>query len=224
MQVMYQKWDPLSPACTFQHYFYNQVPEASAPYYAPGPDEDEKKWEQALKDRPSPGSIPVLAQGPLAVGRRLETQTKFLRAIRSRLHELDNTLSKRMQVHDLEYSVRAQEARRKHVVLSRRCLSLATKVQVLRNRGYALNTTEEQLRVKFMQLEKVAFEPLLNGRQEEIWARMSVVRQRAQMLQTETEKLGKQVNASSEALLDDEQMKRIERVSHSGRYHLAGHG
>lgn len=212
---MYEKWDPSSPACAFQHYFYNQVPEESAPYYAPGPGEDEKKWEEALKERPSPGSIPVLARGPLAVGRRLETQATWVRGIQTRLHELNDILSKRMQVHDLEYSVRAQEARRKHVALSRRCLSLATKVQVLRNRGYALDSTEEQLRVKLVQLEKVAFDPMLSGRQEEVWARMSVVRQRAQMLQSETEKLGKQVNTSTEELLDDEQMKRIERVSHS---------
>jgi hypothetical protein len=33
------------------------------------------------------------------------------------------------------------------------------------------------------------------------------------MLQTETEKLGKEVNSSTEELIDDEQMKRVERVS-----------
>jgi nuclear pore complex protein Nup54 len=214
MQTLFEKWDPSSSSCSFQHYFYNHVGEEQAPYYAPAPGEDEAKWEEALKKKPSPGSIPVLARGPLALGRRLEIQAMWVRGIQSRLHELNDVLTRRLQEHDLQYSVRAAEARRKHVVLSRRCLSLATKVQVLRNRGYALDGTEEQLRAKLQKLEQLAFDPMVSGRQEEIWARMSVLRERAQLLKTETDKLAKDVSGSNaDGPLDEDQMKRVEKVS-----------
>jgi nuclear pore complex protein Nup54 len=214
MQVLYEKWDPNSPSCVFQRYFYNQVGENTAPYYAPGPHEDEKKWEEALKNKPNAGAIPVLAIGPMQLGKRLEVQAVWVRGLQTRLHELNEILTKRLQAHDLQYSVRAQEARRRHVVLSRRCLSLATKLQVLRNRGYALDGTEEELRLKLIQLEKVAFDPMLSGRQEEIWARMSVLRDRAQLLKTETERLSKEAQASGENPIDEEQMKRVEKVGY----------
>ena len=218
MQVLLEKWDPSSSSCVFQHYFYNQVGEDRAPYYAPGPNEDEKKWEEALKTKPNPGAIPVLAVGPLQVGRRLEVQAVWARGIQTRLHQLNDVLTKRLQAHDLQYSVRAQEARRKHVVLSRRCLALATKVQVLRNRGYALDGAEEQIRMKLTQLEKIAFDPMLSGRQEEIWAKMSVLRDRAQLLKAETEKLAKEMQASGDNGIDEEQMKRVEKVSMSSAF------
>jgi nuclear pore complex protein Nup54 len=212
MQSIYEKWDPSSPACAFQYYFYNQVPEERAPFYAPGPEEDGQKWEEALKKKPSPGSIPVLAKGPLAVGRRLEVQAVCVRAVQTRLHEINETLNKLLQSHELQFSVRTQEARRKHIALSRRCLALASKVQVLRNRGYNLDSTEEKLRVKLLDLDKSAFDPMLSGRQEEIWARMSVLRERAQILKTEAEGLAKEASAASENPLDEESMKKVEKV------------
>jgi nuclear pore complex protein Nup54 len=213
METLIGKWNPQSPSCAFQHYFYNQVTEEQAPYFAPGPNEDEKKWEEALKDKPTPGSIPVLARGPLEVGKRLEVQALCLRGIQLKLHELNDVLTKRLQAHDLQYSVRAAEARRKHIVLSRRTLALATKVQVLRNKGYTLDTNEEQLKAKINGLWDEAFDPVFSGRQEEIWARLSVLRERAGQLQKEAEDLSKQIDSSKDSSLDPEQMKKVEKVS-----------
>jgi nuclear pore complex protein Nup54 len=212
MQNIYEKWEPSSSTCVFQHYFYNQVPEERAPFYAPSPEDDGQKWEEALKKKPSPGSIPVLAKGPLAVGRRLEIQAAVVRAIQTRLHEINEILNKLLQMHDLKFSVRIQETRRRHVALGRRCLSLASKVQVLRNRGYNLDSAEEKLLMKLLELNKTAFDPMLSGRQEEIWARMSVLRERAQILKNETEGLAKEVKPTSENPLDEESMRKVEKV------------
>jgi nuclear pore complex protein Nup54 len=212
MEVLFEKWNPSTPACVFQHYFYNTVGEDRAPFYSPGAGEDEKKWEDALKKKPSAGAVPVLAVGPHAVGQRLEIQAVWARALQTRLHELNEILTKILQAHDLQYSVRSQEARRKHAVLSRRCLALATKVQVLRNRGYALDGVEEQLRTKLSELEKTAFDPMLSGRQEEIWAKMNVLRDRAQLLKNETDRLSKDTRDSNQNPLDADQMKKVEKV------------
>jgi nuclear pore complex protein Nup54 len=212
MKSIYEKWEPSSPTCAFQHYFYNQVPEERAPFYAPSPEDDGQKWEEALKKKPTAGSIPVLAKGPLAVGRRLEIQAAVVRAVQARLHEINQILGRLLQAHELRFSVRVDEARRRHVALGRRCLSLAAKVQVLRNRGYNLDGAEEKLLAKLSELNRGAFDPMLSGRQEEIWARMSVLRERAQVLKRETDGLAKDVKAAGENPLDDESMKKVQKV------------
>lgn len=80
--------------------------------------------------------------------------------------------------------------------------------------GFCHGWTEEALKLKLQQLEKLAFDPKVSGRQEEIWARMSVIRERAQLLKTETDKLANDASASGgEGPLDEEQMKKVEKVS-----------
>ena len=208
METILKKWAPESNECAFQHYFYNSVTPETVPYYAPGPGEDEKKWEEALSKKPSEGSIPVLGKGFAAIGERLKIQVQAVTMLQVRLHEINNSLTAMMQQHDLVISVRAADARRKHTALSQRCLSLAAKVQVLRNRGYAMDSMEEELKKKLMQLEKGVFDPALSGRQEEIWARMVGMRERTRLLQEESEKIA---NGEDEGL-DDEAVKRTKKV------------
>jgi nuclear pore complex protein Nup54 len=76
-----------------------------------------------------------------------------------------------------------------------------------------MDGAEEALKVKLQKLEKLAFDPMVSGRQEEIWARMGVLRERAQLLKTETDKLAKDAAAAGgEGSLDEEQMKKVEKV------------
>jgi len=113
----------------------------------------------------------------------------------------------------LNVASRISEARRKHVVFTQRILALATKVQILRNRGYVMDQQEEELKKKLVELEKKTFDPVLGGRQEEIWARMSGVRERARILQEETEKLGKTIDQQQNGeLLTDEDQKALEKL------------
>lgn len=209
-----EKWSPESPNCVFQHYFYNSVDPKLIPYYGPAPGEDEKKWEEALAKKPSEGSIPTLAKGFAAVGNRMEFATKAVEQLQRRMHEINNSLTANMQNHELKITVRAAEARRRHTTLSQRCLALATKVQVLRNRGYQMDSAEEALKLKLAQLEKSAYDPVLNGRQEEIWARLSELRERAMLLQEESEKLGKAAKGDQEGAIDEDTMKAIKKVKY----------
>lgn len=130
-----------------------------------------------------------------------------------RVNEINESLRQRIEDHDLKFTVRTMEARRKHIALSRRTLALATKVQVLRNRGYALDGAEEELKTKLSKLQQTVQDPVLSGRQEELWARMTVVRERAGMLKEETEKLGKLAGGGQDVeLLDEETMGRVKKV------------
>ncbi|TVY41983.1 Nucleoporin [Lachnellula occidentalis] len=185
-----QKWDIGSPNCVFQHYFYNKVDENMAPFYKPGPTEDPKAWDEALSKKPGPGFIPVLCVGFEQLGKRIELQQRNLAHYNARLHEINNSLSLMLSNHDTKTSIRAMDARRRHVQLKQRCLALATKVQILRNRGYALGSDEEDLKTKLQALERGVTDPGLGARGEEIWARMLTVQERAKLLKAEIEKSG----------------------------------
>ena len=210
------KWHPNSPTSVFQHYFYQHVGTDRAPYFGVPDNEDPVKWEEALKNKPADGCIPVIARGfgEEGIAGRIKIQDAAVKALYERVREIDASLATRIEEHDLKFTVRVQEARRRHVALSRRCLALATKVQVLRNRGYALDASEEELKAKLAKLEKETFDPVVGGRQEELWARMTVVRERARMLKEETERFGKTAGEIEEAAgIDEGTMEKIRQVS-----------
>jgi nuclear pore complex protein Nup54 len=179
-----------------------------APYYRPHPNEDPKAWEEALSKKPGPGFVPVLCTGFAQMGERIKTQQRNLANFNARLHEINNALSTMLQNHDTKTSIRAMDARRKHVVLKQRCLALATKVQVLRNRGYAMDGDEGDLRTKLLALDRGVNDPGLGARGEEIWARMLTVQERAKLLRSEIEKSG----GESLDVLDEELDRRARKV------------
>ncbi|KAG9231569.1 nucleoporin complex subunit 54-domain-containing protein [Amylocarpus encephaloides] len=202
------KWDTSSPNCAFQHYFYNRVDDNMVPFYKPGPSENAKAWDEALSNKPGPGFIPVLCVGFAQLGERIKTQQRNLANYNARLHEINNSLSNMLQSHDTKTSIRAMDARRKHVVLKQRCLALATKVQVLRNRGYAMGGDEEDLKTKLQALERGVSDPGLGARGEEIWARMLTVQERAKLLKAEIGKSGSDIPEG----LDEEMTRQAKKI------------
>ena len=212
IELAFSKWNPQSTLSLFHTYLYNSVPPESAPFYGPTPQDDETKWEEALSKKPSPGAIPVLVKGFEQIGQRMEMQSQSLQVLRGRLHEINDGLNSLLQKHDLQISVRAAECRRRHITLSHQCLRLAAKTQVLRNRGYAMDSAEEELRQKLLLLERNVFDPALTGRGEEIWARMVSVRERGRQLQREFEKSGRGLSQHKEQVIDEEVMRRAKKV------------
>ena len=214
MAIINDKWDSKTPACAFEHYFYNAVDPDKVPFYGPQAHEDERKWDEALSKKPSPNSIPVLARGFEDIVARIEYQNLAVSALQTRLHEINTSLGLIKQAHELDREKRINEAKRKHIIFTQRTLALATKVQILRNRGYDMDQAEEGLKKKLLELERKTFDPVLGGRQEEIWARMSGVRERARILQEETERLGKTVESQQNGeLLSEDDQKALEKVN-----------
>ena len=212
MEVAFAKWNPQSPSSLFQTYLYNYVAPEHAPFYAPSAQDNEVKWEEALRKKPTPGSIPVIVKGFEQLGRRAVLQNSCLSILQGRLHEINDGLTELLRKHDLQISIRAAECRRKHSRISEQCLRLATKVQVLRNRGYAMDSTEEELKEKLLKLQRDVFDPALNGRGEEIWARMVGVRERGRQLQREFERADRTTGDDQETGMDEEVMKRAKKV------------
>lgn len=211
IEIVKNKWDTGSRASPFRTYLYNHVGD-QAPFYQPTAEDDETKWEEALRERPGSGYVPVLVRGFWELGKRAQRQKDFLTMAQTRLHEIYNCLTDLLSRHDLKISVKIADCRRKHLVLSKRCLALAAKTQVLRNRGYAMDEAEEELKKKLAQLERSVFNPSLNGRAEEIWARMLAIREHSKRLQAEMEKAGASTAAQGEEELDENTMKTAKKV------------
>ncbi|KAE8391840.1 nucleoporin complex subunit 54-domain-containing protein [Aspergillus alliaceus] len=210
--IVKDKWDSGSRNSPFRAYLYNNVGEDAAPFYQPGPDDDETNWEEALRKRPAPGYVPVIVRGFFELGKRAQRQKDFLTMMQTRLHEINNCLTELLSRHDLKISVRIADCRRKHLVLSKRCLALAAKTQILRNRGYAMDDAEEELKKKLALLERSVFDPSLNGREEEIWARMLAIREHSKRLQLEMEKAGPSAASQADDELDEQTMKTAKKI------------
>jgi nuclear pore complex protein Nup54 len=190
MKVITEKWDPTNPSCAFKTYLYNKVDEHTVPLYGPGPNEDPKEWEEALQHKPAPNYIPVLCAGFPSIIARVTLQRRVIVEFNSKLHAINASLDALLSRHDLEHTVRAFNARRRHAELSRRCLVLAARVQVLRNRGYAMSGDEDELRQKLARIDKGVQDPALGARMEELWSRLIILRGYADGLKDEINKPG----------------------------------
>lgn len=190
MQLIAEKWHPGHPSCAFKTYFYNKVDESLIPFYQPTQQDDPKEWEEALQNKPAPGFMPALCTGFAGMAERLKVQRRAVGEFNARLHEVNGSLDAILSRHDLEMSVRAVNARRRHAVLRGRALALAAKVQVLRNRGYALGPDEDDLRTRLQEMERRMQDPALSARMEELWSRLIVLRGYADSLKVEINKRG----------------------------------
>lgn len=217
--IVKDKWDAQIRSSPFRAYLYNHVGDENAPFFQPGFEDDETKWEEALRQRPGSGYVPVLIKGFIDLGKRAQRQKDFLAMLQTRLHEINNCLTDLLSRHDLKISVKVADARRKHIVLSKRCLALAAKTQMLRNRGYAMDDAEEELKKKLAQLERSVFDPSLVGRGEEIWARMLAIQEHSKRLQAEMDRAGANMTNNAEDEIDEQTMKTAKKVrSHPSHF------
>lgn len=172
-------WDPTSPNCAFQFYFYNRIPLDDIPYYQMPQGQSPEKWDKAVAERPYKSSVPVLAVGFTDLQKRTKQQEQQVGVYRVRMHEVNNKLDELTNKHDLVTTVKIAEMRARHQRLVNRTVALAAVTQVLRNRGYVLKPEEEVLRKNLVQLNDKVTDPAVFGRINEIWARMSVLREQA---------------------------------------------
>ena len=77
-----------------------------------------------------------------------------------------------------------------------------------------MDNAEEELGAKLKALEREVFDPSLNGREQEIWARMLGIRERGKKLKAEMEKLGLAAR-NEDAVLDEETVQIAKKVRSS---------
>ncbi|KAI0017926.1 nucleoporin complex subunit 54-domain-containing protein [Xylariomycetidae sp. FL0641] len=211
MESLLARWDPANPNTAFKYYFYNKVDQSRIPFYQPGPNEDPREWEQAVHDKPAPGYMPALGTGFRALSERLLMQKSVLSNYRQALHAINASLDAILSQNDLQISVRAVNARRRHGILRQRCLVLASKVQVLRNKGYSLDKEEDELKMKLEKLDNDLSDPALSARTEELWTRLISLKGYADNLRIEIERrgseqregLGEEAESKAKKILED---------------------
>lgn len=218
MAVIKDKWDCNNTASPLRQYLYNKVDnEEEVVMYQPGPDEDPQKWEEAVDKRPSPTAVPVMVKGFWELGKRAQLQRQGTANCNLRLREINDSLDAQLQRHSQVFTPRISECRRRHTVTRQRTLALAAKIQILRNRGYAMDNAEEELKEKLQKLEREVFDPSLNGREQEIWARMLGIRERGKRLKAEMDKVSPIANGE-EPVLDEETIVTAKKVRASNRH------
>ncbi|KAI7890413.1 nucleoporin complex subunit 54-domain-containing protein [Mucor mucedo] len=138
-------FDPTSPLCQFRHYFYNMVPTNEAHLYVRPQNQDENLWNEAVRKNPDPTClVPVLAVGFDDILKRIEIQSKQVEIHQETLKETANRLATVQRQYDLSTLVRLEEHKRRHANLAQRLLRLLRYSQVLRYKGFPLNSDEEQ--------------------------------------------------------------------------------
>jgi nuclear pore complex protein Nup54 len=209
MRTVAEKWDPANPNCAFKHYFYNKVDESTIPFYKPQPGENAREWEEALERKPAPGFMPVLCPGFQALSDRLMTQGRAVGEFSARLHQVNASLDALLARHELQTDVRAAAAQRRHAALGARVLALAGRVQVLRNRGYALGGDEDELQERLNALGRDVHDPAVGAREEELWSRLIGLKAWGEQLAKDMEKPSR----GDVGEIDDEVEGRAKKVS-----------
>jgi nuclear pore complex protein Nup54 len=217
MNIVKNKWDPTSLSSPLRTYLYQHVEsETDALQYRPGPGEDEDKWEEAVASRPGPLWVPLLVQGFFQLGRKAQIQMEAIQRCNMMLQEINTLLDVQLDRHRQNVATRLEECRRRQAATAQRTLALAVKVQILRNRGYVMDNAEEELKAKLENLQREVFDPSLNAREQEIWARMIGIRERAKRLKLEMEKIAPTAHANKDdPTLDEETIKAAKKVSDS---------
>lgn len=212
MRMIQEKWDPANPASPLRTYIYQHVhDEKEALQYRPGPGEDPEKWEQAVQTRPGPAWVPLHICSFYDLGKKAQIQQEAIAKCNMILHEINNSLDLQLEAHRTKYSARLAECRRRHKIISQRTLTLAAKVQMLKNRGYVMDNAEEELKAKLLTLEREILDPSINAREQEVWARMLGIRERSRRLKMEMEKL-QPVAEDESPLLDDDTIRAAKKV------------
>ena len=116
--------------------------------------------------------MPVFCPGFQALSDRLKTQGRAVGEFSTRLHQVNASLDALLARHELQTDVRAAAAQRRHAALGARVLALAGRVQVLRNRGYALGSDEDELQERLNALSREVHDPAVGAREEELWSRL----------------------------------------------------
>lgn len=221
-----EAWNPNSPQCRFQHYFYNLVDPNQASLYGRPPNAtNESLWQRAVRDNPDPTClVPVLALGFDALHMRVEAQTQQAAAQQEKLRELEKRLASLKAVHNDNNMARIQRAVSQNTQISHRLLKLIQHLHLLipAVRSSTIRPEEEALRVALEEIEEEVRRPggtsKMRGKINELWALVGAVnaaRERGQ-------KVG--VDGPTEwTVVDEEGLKQIAQIladQHAGLEHL----
>ncbi|KAG9103440.1 hypothetical protein FRC06_010746 [Ceratobasidium sp. 370] len=170
-------WDPASPTCRFQYYFYNLVDQPQN-YGRPANAINEALWKRAVSENPNPERlVPALALGFDDLKKRVASQQTQSTAHLAALAALRTRLTELTQKHAESHTTRLARAAQQHTELARRVRQLARQLHMLipSVRRSALGPDEDELRRRLGALEEGAGMARMGARMNELWAAVGSV-------------------------------------------------
>ncbi|KAF8128611.1 nucleoporin complex subunit 54-domain-containing protein [Boletus edulis] len=221
-----EAWNPYSPLCRFQHYFYNLVDPALVSQYGRPPNAtNEAFWQSAVRENPDPSCmVPVLAVGFDALNARVEAQSAQATAQQEKLKELKKRLQALTATHADTTLSRLHRALSQHTQLSQRLLGLVQHLHLLipAVRSSSIRPEEEALRVALEEMEEDLRRPggmsKMRSKLNELWALVGAInaaRERGKKAGSE--------GAVEWTVVDEEGLKQIMQIlsdQQAGLQHL----
>ncbi|KAL7284788.1 hypothetical protein ACG7TL_002095 [Trametes sanguinea] len=178
-----QAWNPNSPQCRFQHYFYNLVDPSQVHLYGRPPNAfNDALWQKAIRENPDPSCfVPVIATGFEDLQKRVEAQTQQAAAHQEKLKELQQRISALTQRHQLSNASRLHRASALQTQLTHRVIKLVQHLHLLipALRSSALRPEEEALRTALEEIDEEVRRPggtgRIRGKLNELWALVGAV-------------------------------------------------
>lgn len=183
IQSIQAAWDPSSPQCRFQHYFYNLVDPSQVHLYGrPSNATNDALWQRAVNENPDASChVPVIASGFEDLQKRVEAQTQQATEQQQKIKDLQARISNLVQRHQLSNASRLQRAATLQTQLTHRVLKLVQHLHLLipALRSSALRPEEEALRTALEEIDEEVRRPggtgRIRGKLNELWALVGAV-------------------------------------------------
>ncbi|SCU80092.1 LADA_0B05006g1_1 [Lachancea dasiensis] len=177
-----ESWNPQSSRSKLRTFFHNKVNETEAMLYNKPPEVSQEEWDEALLQKPSPNVIPVQAFGFDDLNQRNILQRENVAQARMILSQTLEKLTQLSQKHDLETASRILKAQSRNVKIQQRIIKLGSSLAILKSKGLPLSVGEENMWSKYEKLLKRSNDPAGLGKNNELWARLSVLKERSKTI------------------------------------------
>lgn len=177
-----ESWDPYTTKTKLKTFFYNKVNETEAMLYNKPPTVAQEDWDDALLHKPSNNVIPVQALGFEDLNQRNQIQKEYVAQGRVILSQILEKLTNLSQRHDLDTATRILAAQSRNIKIQQRILRLGAQLAILKNKGFPLTVNEEEMLKEFNKLLQRSNDPAGLGKNNELWARLAVLKDRAKTI------------------------------------------
>ena len=179
-----ESWDPTSFKSKLRAFVYNKVNETESMLYTKPPYIIQEEWDQAIENKPRGdyNVIPIQLNGFDDLNQRNQLQIESVAQIRLILKEMLDKNTQLQQKHELDTAARILKVQQRNVQIERRILKLGSQLAILRNKGLPMSINEEKMWTQFKNLLKRSEDPAGLGKTNELWARLSVLKERAKAI------------------------------------------
>lgn len=211
LEKIKSSWDSTNPQCKMVTHLYNKVDPSFNNFSRPA-NETPEEWEEAMRNRPKEyNTIPVKCSGFNELYERNQIQDNHVKQTRFLLNEINDKLTKLNEKHDLHSNTLLMKCKMKQKDLNIKLLRIAINLSILKYKGYPLTNDEELLIERFKTLLGKLDDPVGLNRVNELWARLSSLKEKYSDLPTPIQ-LSTQTGTEESVDESSDVMKKLAKV------------